>query len=593
MTSIADVLFSQLATASLSSLAVAAGVWLACRFLPGLPAAARVTLWWLVAVKLVVGLVWVAPVPVPILPAESPAAASIIPVPAHAATGRVPVGGALEAVEPASAVAAGPLLTWRAVLVLLWLGGLVVLAARFAWQLRRSLALRARAVPADAGVVAVARDAARRLGLSHVPDVCVSDQIVAPMLVGLRHARIVVPRHRFLMLSAADQRMALCHELAHFRRGDLWLGLIPALAERLFFFHPVARFAAREYLTAREAACDAEAVAALDVSARDYAQLLLTLGVAPVPARFAAAGSSHTVSTLRRRIVMLGLPSPTRQIRVAGWTLAAAALCAVMPVRLVGRAADVRVSADEAIAVSRPAQPVDVAGAGIVPAGAAQAPENAAATRDRDRFEYALMNGESTMMSGAISSQRLHALRGSSPRLLWFKVDGREYVVRDDAAIARAVEITRPIREIGAAQGDVGSRQGVIGAQQGEIGARQGGIGARQGAIGARQAELGARQAGLAAREADASEAQRQQLERQQAELDAEMRKLDEQMRALDDEMRGADEPMADLDAKMRVLDEEMRALDAKMHEAEPRVRAELRALFDRLVKENVAEPVK
>jgi hypothetical protein len=29
------------------------------------------------------------------------------------------------------------------------------------------------------------------------------------------------------------------------------------------------------------------------------------------------------------------------------------------------------------------------------------------------------------------------------------------------------------------------------------------------------------------------------------------------------------------------------------MHEAEPRVRAELRALFDRLVKENVAEPVK
>jgi hypothetical protein len=278
---------------------------------------------------------------------------------------------------------------------------------------------------------------------------------------------------------------------------------------------------------------------------------------------------------------------------VAGWTLAAAALCAVMPVRLVGRAADVRVSADEAIAVSRPAQSVDVAGAGIVPAGAAQAPENAAATRDRDRFEYALMNGESTMMSGAISSQRLHALRGSSPRLLWFKVDGREYVVRDDAAIARAVEITRPIREIGAAQGDVGSRQGVIGAQQGEIGARQGGIGARQGAIGARQAELGARQAGLAAREADASEAQRQQLERQQAELDAEMRKLDEQMRALDDEMRGADEPMADLDAKMRVLDEEMRALDAKMHEAEPRVRAELRALFDRLVKENVAEPVK
>jgi beta-lactamase regulating signal transducer with metallopeptidase domain len=592
MTSIADVLFSRLATASVSSVAVAAGVWLACRFLPRLPPAARAALWWLVAVKLVVGLVWVAPVTVPILPAVSQAASNMS-VPARAVTGAAIGRGAVAAIEPASALTGGHRLTWQAVLVLLWLAGLVVLAARFAWQLRQSLALRACAVPADADVVAVTRDAARRLGLSHVPDVCVSDAIAAPMLVGLRHPRIVVPRGRFAMLSAADQRMALCHELAHFRRGDLWLGLIPALAERLFFFHPVARLAAREYLTAREAACDAEAVAALGVSARDYAQLLLTLGVAPVPARFAAAGSSRTVSTLRRRIAMLGLPSPTRRTRVAGWALAAAALCAVVPVRLVGRAADVRVSADDTIAVSRAVPPVDVAaGVAPAPAGAAQAPEKGAVTRDRDRVEYALMNGESTMMSGSISSERLHSLRGSGARLLWFRVDGREYVVRDEATIARALEITRPIREIGAAQGEVGSRQGVIGAQQGEIGARQGGVGARQGAIGARQAELGARQAALAARAAVASDAQRQQLERQQAELDAEMRKLDEQMRALDAEMRRADEPMADLDAKMRVLDEEMRALDAKMHDAEPRVRADLRALFDRLVREKVAEPV-
>ena len=289
---------------------------------------------------------------------------------------------------------------------------------------------------------------------------------------------------------------------------------------------------------------------------------------------------------------MLGLPSPTRRVRAAGWAIAAAALCAVVPVRLVGRAADVQVFADDAISVNRAAQPFAVA-TGVTPPDTAQAPEKMAVARDRERVEYALVLGESTTMSGSISSQRLDALRGSSPRLLWFRVDGREYVARDEATIARAVEITRPMREIGAAQGEVGSRQGAIGAQQGEVGARQGAIGARQGAIGAKQADIGARQAALATREAGASEAQRQRIDHERAELDAQMRKLDEQMRVLDDEMRVAEQPMRDLDAKMRVLDDEMRALDAKMHEAEPKVRAELQALFERLVKEKLAEPIK
>jgi beta-lactamase regulating signal transducer with metallopeptidase domain len=586
-----DLLSSQLLSTSLSSAAVAAAVWLACRCVPGLPAAARATLWWLVALKLLVGLVWVTPIALPILPST---AAAVLAVPASmpTATGTLPPSTSGRGVEhSATAQPSGSALTWRRGVVLVWLAVLVVLAARFAWQLRQSLRLIARAAPAAASINAAVRDAGRCLGMAHVPPVCASDDIAAPLLVGLHHPRIIVPRDRFAALSAAQQRMALGHELAHHRRRDLWFGLVPALAERLFFFHPVARLAAREYLVAREAACDAEVVAALDVNAHDYARLLLTLGVAPMPPRFAAAGASRSVSNLKRRIVMLGLPSPTRKVRAAGWAVAAIAVCAVVPVRLVGRAVDVRVPATDGDTVGRPAPAIAVVA--VASREIAQTPQKPVITRERGRVDYALVLGDSTMMSGAISSQRLAALRGSSPRLLWFRADGREYVVRDEAAIARAVEITRPIREIGAAQGEVGSRQGAIGAQQGEVGARQGSIGARQGAIGARQAEIGARQAALAARDAGAPETQRQQLDRQRAELDEQMRKLDDQMGALDDEMRRADEPMADLDAKMRVLDDEMRALDVKMHEAEPRVRAALQALFERLVAEKIAEPAK
>ena len=74
--------------------------------------------------------------------------------------------------------------------------------------------------------------------------------------------------------------MALAHELAHLRRGDLWLGWVPALAEALLFFHPLVRRAAREYALAREEACDAEALRLTGAEPGDYGQLLLAFGVA-------------------------------------------------------------------------------------------------------------------------------------------------------------------------------------------------------------------------------------------------------------------------------------------------------------------------
>ena len=76
--------------------------------------------------------------------------------------------------------------------------------------------------------------------------------------------------------------MAICHELVHLRRGDLWLGCVPALAERLFFFHPLAHVAAREDPLAREAACDAAVLRAMDATPQDYGRLLLALGVSPL-----------------------------------------------------------------------------------------------------------------------------------------------------------------------------------------------------------------------------------------------------------------------------------------------------------------------
>ena len=50
-------------------LLLAALVWALCRYLPRLDARTRAWLWWLVATQMVVGLVWHAPVALPLLPA--------------------------------------------------------------------------------------------------------------------------------------------------------------------------------------------------------------------------------------------------------------------------------------------------------------------------------------------------------------------------------------------------------------------------------------------------------------------------------------------------------------------------------------------
>ena len=62
------VLFDRLVQASLEGSLLIAGVWLACRLAPALPASFRVVLWWLATLKLLVGLAGIDPIPLPILP---------------------------------------------------------------------------------------------------------------------------------------------------------------------------------------------------------------------------------------------------------------------------------------------------------------------------------------------------------------------------------------------------------------------------------------------------------------------------------------------------------------------------------------------
>lgn len=101
-----------------------------------------------------------------------------------------------------------------------------------------------------------------------------SDQIAGPMVVGLSHACILVPRTLSDELSEPVLRDILHHEIAHIRRRDLWLSLVQQVLTALYWWSPALRLIGTRLDLAREMACD-EHAAAHTGAGKAYAQSLL------------------------------------------------------------------------------------------------------------------------------------------------------------------------------------------------------------------------------------------------------------------------------------------------------------------------------
>jgi beta-lactamase regulating signal transducer with metallopeptidase domain len=583
---------------SLEGAVLVAVIWSLGKLWPRLPARVLTTLWWCAAAKFLLAIAWITPIELRILPAGTDrpplelrrsagalaeAEAAALRSPTSAAEGDASasqsqdlsgfVGRGLQPLPTA------PRIGWSALLLGTWVGGAALalsLSAR-RWRTTAGILRRAEAAPHQTELLAL--DVARALGLRRAPPVQVSKDVATPLVAGILEPTVVLPAERFAQLSVAEQRMALCHELAHVKRADLWLGCVPALAERIFFFHPLVRLAAREYALCREAACDAAVIDTLDTSPQEYGRLLLALGVTPRRTAAVAAGAPWSLSTLKRRITMLAETSShspgTRAIAAAA---VAAAILAIVPLRLSARLP----------LAAAPAPPAALA-------MSAQGTPNAA-NESKDFLDYVLfVDDNTTHTSGTRSDIRTaRQYRRNGERLLWFRQGAGEYVVRDPRAIDQVIAIWQPVNELGEAMGKIGERQGGLGERQGEIGERQGRIGEEQGRLGAKQGVLGARQGVLAARQMIAfTDAGKRAIDAEYRQIDDEFRALDGQMKALDARMRALEKPMGDINVQMEALNREMEVLSGKMNEASDKAQSQMAVLIERAVASGAAVPVK
>ncbi|MGV3616187.1 MAG: M56 family metallopeptidase [Fimbriimonas sp.] len=284
--------------ATLQGLAVLLLVWGFLRLFPRIAPSWRQALWWIACLKFPLGLLWLVPITLPILPQSSQ------PYTVTGAGKAESIAAALPAAEAVSAP------QWPLLMLVAWALGAVACFGRLALDavsLRRIVRAGVRIDGNPLGETL--RLLAVRMGLQRPPALIESDAISSPMVVGLLRPTILVPTGFGEEFAPAEREMALAHELAHLRRGDLWTGLVPALARALFWFLPPLHWATREWETEREAACDAEAIALTQAAPPTYGRLLLDI-VAKDDRRAVASalGATAGFHTLKRRIASVGQP---------------------------------------------------------------------------------------------------------------------------------------------------------------------------------------------------------------------------------------------------------------------------------------------
>lgn len=610
----AAMLLERLLWTSLQATVLIGAVAAACHWLPRLSAATRCLLWWLVSLQLLLGLVWHTPVALPLAPPEPVAASTIASAPLPTRNGlETPAGTFASSLTAPATPSLGTQLAQAATrharsgLLAAWLAGWVLALVPLVAPWRRAHAQRRHSTPAsDPALLALCTRRSRELGLARPPALRVCAAIDSPQVIGLWRPTVLLPAAH--VLTAGELAMALDHELAHLRRGDLWMAWVPALAQRLFFFHPLVRWAMREYALHREAACDAQVLQHAHAAPQDYGRLLLRLGVSR-PLHAGLAGASPTFENLKRRLTMLQHIEPSSRMR--GWLLViAVAAIGLVPYRVTRASAPVdattapmpamaaapaakATAAVKAVAVASPAPqsrtappapPAPPSPPAVdalpppppPPPAPPKAIEGLSAshididTDDGAANGFALFDGDSITMNGNSRDIAMaRGLRKSDEPLLWFRRGDRAYVIRDAALLARAKALYAPVTALSREQGRLGGRQG-------ELGGRQGGLGAQQGELGRQQAELAGEQAELAASD----------------NREPRMAALQSRLQALQAQQEALGEQQAALGRQQAALGEQQAALGKRQAEASAQASRGMSKLLDEAIAKGLAQPV-
>jgi beta-lactamase regulating signal transducer with metallopeptidase domain len=156
--------------------------------------------------------------------------------------------------------------------------------------------------------------------------VVASDQVAGPLAFGLFKRYIAVPQDFADNYSTVEQELAVAHEMAHHRSGDLFANLAAFILLCLSWFNPVAWLSWNAFRVDQEAACDARVLAGKCAEERAiYGRALARTAFDGVPIFATALNSPKTIIERLRRLNMKNASTKRRLFGKVG-VLAAAAV---------------------------------------------------------------------------------------------------------------------------------------------------------------------------------------------------------------------------------------------------------------------------
>jgi beta-lactamase regulating signal transducer with metallopeptidase domain/predicted nucleic acid-binding Zn-ribbon protein len=371
---------------------------------------------------------------------------------AQASTTSLPLHFAIgQAVADAHAgpvlLVAGHLSSWEQTLqaqlplvMLFWSCGAGLLALRMvlglAWVRRRS---QPGQFATDAAWQARLDRLALRMGIARQVVLGLVDDLASPVTAGWWRPVVLVPASLLSGMPHDLLEALLAHELAHIRRHDYLINLIQSAIEIVLFYHPTVWWLSSRIRVEREQIADDLAASMLGEPRR------LALALSELDQfQFATPQLAHGAhgGNLMSRIKRLVRPDT----EPLNWKMA-------LPI--LGLAAACAAFYANAQVAPAPGTPTAAPRPGVNAPAPKPVLQRLSLRGGRKDMAYALVSGEErsgVMMSGSSDNWRdiAELKRTVKGDFLWYRKDGKSYVVQDPALIARLNAAHAPMKKLSA-----------------------------------------------------------------------------------------------------------------------------------------------
>jgi len=172
---------------------------------------------------------------------------------------------------------APPNVTWPAVALLIWLVTVLVLSVLLLERMWFVAGLIRQSEPAKGRIVGSLEQCRSRVGIRNNIELKISHNVESPAVCGLFRPKILLPASLPDGLSRHKLQTVLIHELAHIKRGDLWVNLVQTVLQIIYFYNPLVWLANSAVRSAREQAVDETALACLGAQAGEYGNTLIDI----------------------------------------------------------------------------------------------------------------------------------------------------------------------------------------------------------------------------------------------------------------------------------------------------------------------------